>query len=200
MDHQDPFNVFNHSSPQSGLTSSIWNPAPTPTRSDMSDDIHQVSTRDLMGPSTIPVGNSRAQGGNLVGMSSSLAADLGTLNMGTHHWPRNEVHVQPGSGAEGVRVVVNQDILDNSYAFFLDRGNGQVTRLIPADMLPPLRDIRATEPAAAGMAILCQPSGRPPRGEPAISSPVQLQNLQNLAGDAHWATGRYGHPFSDEVQ
>lgn len=39
-------------------------------------------------------------------------------------------------------------------AYFLDRGNGQVTRLVPADTLPLLNDLPYREEARSGMVIL----------------------------------------------
>lgn len=46
----------------------------------------------------------------------------------------------------------------NGYAgtqmYYLDRGNGKLTRLIPADMLPPLHDVPAKEEARPGMIVL----------------------------------------------
>lgn len=42
----------------------------------------------------------------------------------------------------------------NEYGYYLDRGNGQFTRLIPADMLPPMKGIPAREEEHNGMVIL----------------------------------------------
>lgn len=39
-------------------------------------------------------------------------------------------------------------------SYCLDRGNGQFTRLIPADLLPPLSDIPPRETKAEGMYVL----------------------------------------------
>lgn len=38
--------------------------------------------------------------------------------------------------------------------YCLDRGNGQFTRLIPADMLPPLNEVPAREETRGGMIVL----------------------------------------------
>lgn len=40
------------------------------------------------------------------------------------------------------------------YSYYLDRGDGQFTRLVPADMLPPLLGIAPREEEHAGMVIL----------------------------------------------
>ncbi|RYP37429.1 hypothetical protein DL767_002902 [Monosporascus sp. MG133] len=54
--------------------------------------------------------------------------------------------------------------LDASYAYCFDRGNGQFTRLVPADMLPPLRDVPAIQHGCAGMLVLPLPRAAPPGG------------------------------------
>ncbi|KAK5658550.1 hypothetical protein OQA88_1943 [Cercophora sp. LCS_1] len=43
-------------------------------------------------------------------------------------------------------------------SYLLDRGNGVYTRLIPADMLPPMDGIPVTEVATPGACVLAQPS------------------------------------------
>lgn len=50
------------------------------------------------------------------------------------------------------------------YAYCFDRGNGQYTRLIPADMLPPLVDIPALQQGCLGMTVLPCPTGLAPNG------------------------------------
>lgn len=64
---------------------------------------------------------------------------------------------------------------DEPYAYCLPRGDGTYTRLIPADMLPPLRDIPAVQQSAAGMVVLQVPQGTPPAGQPGNNSPVVLK-------------------------
>ncbi|RYP75241.1 hypothetical protein DL769_003852 [Monosporascus sp. CRB-8-3] len=54
--------------------------------------------------------------------------------------------------------------LDASYAYCFDRGNGQFTPLVPADMLPPLRDVPAVQQGCAGMLVLPLPRAVPPGG------------------------------------
>ncbi|KAF9882031.1 c-x8-c-x5-c-x3-h type zinc finger protein [Colletotrichum karsti] len=46
------------------------------------------------------------------------------------------------------------------FAYCLDRGNGNYTRLIPADMLPPLVGIPAVQHGAEGMLVLPAPRGQ----------------------------------------
>ncbi|TQN70666.1 hypothetical protein CSHISOI_04808 [Colletotrichum shisoi] len=57
------------------------------------------------------------------------------------------------------------------YAYCLDRGNGNYTRLIPADLLPPLMGIPAVQDGAYGMLALPPPQGLDPQ-DPA-ANPVQ---------------------------
>ncbi|KAK1593201.1 uncharacterized protein LY79DRAFT_590044 [Colletotrichum navitas] len=48
------------------------------------------------------------------------------------------------------------------YAYCLDRGNGNFTRLIPADLLPPLAGIPAVQAGVDGMLVLPLPRGPDP--------------------------------------
>jgi hypothetical protein len=61
------------------------------------------------------------------------------------------------------------------YAYCLDRGNGQYTRLIPADMLPRLRDVPVFETDATRMQVLPTPQGLAPNGRNTNVEPVTLQ-------------------------
>ncbi|KAI2606646.1 hypothetical protein GGR54DRAFT_652334 [Hypoxylon sp. NC1633] len=54
------------------------------------------------------------------------------------------------------------DIHLNTYAYCFDRGNGQYTRLIPADMLPPLKNIPALQQDCSRMIVLPLPQALPP--------------------------------------
>lgn len=53
-------------------------------------------------------------------------------------------------------------VSDEPYAYCFDRGNGEYTRLIPADMLPELENVPRRQRGAEGMAVLPIPSGRAP--------------------------------------
>ncbi|KAK1530725.1 uncharacterized protein CCOS01_05828, partial [Colletotrichum costaricense] len=57
------------------------------------------------------------------------------------------------------------------HGYCLDRGNGNYTRLIPADSLPPLIGIPAVQNGAEGLLVLPQPRGVDPQN--LASSPVQ---------------------------
>lgn len=92
----------------------------------------------------------------------------------------------PGLGAAGtndfslVSRAAGQAQIGNSephetYAYCFDRGNGQYTRLIPADMLPPLQEIPALQQGCAGMKVLAVPRGLAPNGRSSNSERVALQ-------------------------
>ncbi|KAI0551543.1 hypothetical protein F4679DRAFT_582380 [Xylaria curta] len=67
--------------------------------------------------------------------------------------------------------------LDGSFAYCYDRGNGQYTRLIPADMLPALHNIPALEQSCAGMLVVPQPRASPPNGHSSNTQPVSLRRV-----------------------
>ncbi|KAI1802184.1 hypothetical protein F4811DRAFT_573406 [Daldinia bambusicola] len=69
--------------------------------------------------------------------------------------------------------------LDGSYAYCYDRGNGRYTRLIPADMLPALKDIPAVQSSCAGMLVLPVPRGLPSNGRSSNINPVLLRSPAN---------------------
>ncbi|KAI0098888.1 hypothetical protein GGR51DRAFT_565296 [Nemania sp. FL0031] len=66
--------------------------------------------------------------------------------------------------------------LDGSFAYCYDRGNGQYTRLIPADMLPPLQNIPPMQQGCAGMIVIPQPRGLPPNGHSSNTEAVPLRS------------------------
>ncbi|KAH6655544.1 hypothetical protein BKA67DRAFT_690327 [Truncatella angustata] len=65
--------------------------------------------------------------------------------------------------------------LDSSYAYCFDRGNGQYTRLIPADMLPPLQNIPALQQGCQGMIVMPMPRDFLSNGRPSSTEPVTLK-------------------------
>lgn len=54
--------------------------------------------------------------------------------------------------------------MSDGYAYYLNRGDGQVTRLIPADVLPSLNEIPPRELEQRGMIVLPLPRGMRPSG------------------------------------
>ncbi|CAM1500675.1 Fc.00g098370.m01.CDS01 [Cosmosporella sp. VM-42] len=63
----------------------------------------------------------------------------------------------------------------NGYAYCLNRGNGQFTRLIPADMLPAMVEIPARQSGPLGMVVLPALQTPPPQGIPEMNRPVTIK-------------------------
>ncbi|PHH83128.1 hypothetical protein CDD82_3421 [Ophiocordyceps australis] len=99
----------------------------------------------------------KAQGGmvpgwNMVSERSHIMMEKTTTTGEGVCWtPPPPPHVQGSGGLDG-------------YAYYLDRGNGQMTRLIPADVLPPLNEIPAREMRSLGMVVLPQLQTKSPGG------------------------------------
>ncbi|KAL9476609.1 hypothetical protein ACSS6W_006450 [Trichoderma asperelloides] len=66
--------------------------------------------------------------------------------------------------------------VNDGYAYYLNRGDGQVTRLIPADVLPSLNEIPPREPEQRGMIVLPLPRGARPSGTADINLAVTVKN------------------------
>ncbi|KAH6697595.1 hypothetical protein F5X68DRAFT_257731 [Plectosphaerella plurivora] len=64
--------------------------------------------------------------------------------------------------------------MDSFYAYCFDRGNGTYTRLIPADMIPPLMNVPATQLGSEGMLVLPLPLRPPPFGPLSNIEPVTV--------------------------
>ncbi|KAJ2968533.1 hypothetical protein NUW58_g10201 [Xylaria curta] len=92
--------------------------------------------------------------------------------MDQHH------HLQHSAGVTSYLNIgpISDAQLDSTFAYCYDRGNGQYTRLIPADMLPPLQDIPALQKNSAGMVIVPQPRGLPSNGPSSNTEPVAMQS------------------------
>ncbi|EEY14262.1 conserved hypothetical protein [Verticillium alfalfae VaMs.102] len=76
------------------------------------------------------------------------------------------------------------------YAYCLDRGNGNYTRLIPADMLPPALGIPAIQQGSRGMMVLPLPGAEPVRGPSNNVQPVTLKLLQPPAAPCSEVTNK----------
>ncbi|KAK7397853.1 hypothetical protein QQX98_012787 [Neonectria punicea] len=67
------------------------------------------------------------------------------------------------------------------YAYCLDRGNGQYTRLVPADLLPPLNEVPARQPGPGGMVVLPTLQSAPPQGVVEMNRPVTVkEHIDNI--------------------
>lgn len=106
---------------------------------------------------------STSQQGNNYTLASPSTA------VGPAAFPRVEVVTEQRQGLEG-------------YAYCLDRGNGQYTRLVPADMLPPLNEIPARQPNPNGMVILPELQKAPPQAVAEMNRPVTLKASLNTTG------------------
>ncbi|KAF7556106.1 hypothetical protein G7046_g6379 [Stylonectria norvegica] len=73
------------------------------------------------------------------------------------------------------------------YAYCLDRGNGQFTRLVPADMLPAMNEIPPVQTGPGGMVILPALQASPPHGVAEMNRPVTIKVRVALEGDARHA-------------
>ncbi|GKU01854.1 hypothetical protein FLAG1_05135 [Fusarium langsethiae] len=60
----------------------------------------------------------------------------------------------------------------NGFAYCLKRPSGRYTRLIPADMLPVLNELPATQVSAQGMVLLPDLNMKPPQGVAGMNQPV----------------------------
>ena len=79
--------------------------------------------------------------------------------------PNTSGNTNMGSGFD---VHVDAALLDASYAYCFDRGNGKFARLVPADALPAsphlCGDVPSLQHGCAGMLVLPVPRGLPPDG------------------------------------
>ncbi|KAL5093172.1 hypothetical protein Trisim1_011958 [Trichoderma cf. simile WF8] len=74
--------------------------------------------------------------------------------------------------------------VSDGYAYYLNRGNGELTRLVPADMLPALNEIPPREPERRGMVVLPPLRGVPPKGMADMSQTVTVKACQ-IHGPRH---------------
>ncbi|KIL96356.1 hypothetical protein FAVG1_01100 [Fusarium avenaceum] len=64
----------------------------------------------------------------------------------------------------------------NGYAYCVKRPDGRYTRLVPADMLPNLNELPATQTSAQGMVLLPDLHMQPPQGVARMNHPVTVKN------------------------
>ncbi|WZH43678.1 uncharacterized protein QYS62_004688 [Fusarium acuminatum] len=64
----------------------------------------------------------------------------------------------------------------NGYAYCVKRPDGLYTRLVPADMLPNLNELPATQASAQGMVLLPDLHMQPPQGVARMNHPVTFKN------------------------
>ncbi|KOS20209.1 hypothetical protein ESCO_006169 [Escovopsis weberi] len=71
--------------------------------------------------------------------------------------------------------------VQEGFAYCLDRGNGQLTRLIPADVLPPLNEVPAREAQTRGMVVLPPLRADAPKGGFEMNCPVTVKKHADCA-------------------
>lgn len=76
--------------------------------------------------------------------------------------------------AAGSGLVSSTGGVSEGYAYYLNRGDGQVTRLIPADVLPSLNEIPPRELEQRGMIVLPLPRGIRPSGAADVNFAVTV--------------------------
>ncbi|KAM0552551.1 hypothetical protein ACHAPJ_007879 [Fusarium lateritium] len=64
----------------------------------------------------------------------------------------------------------------NGYAYCVKRPDGRYTRLVPADMLPGLNELPATQASAQGMVLLPDLHMQPPQGVASMNQPVTVKS------------------------
>ncbi|KAK1246751.1 hypothetical protein MKX08_000553 [Trichoderma sp. CBMAI-0020] len=77
--------------------------------------------------------------------------------------------------AAGSGFVSSAGGVSDRYAYYLNRGDGQVTRLIPADVLPSLNEIPPRELEQRGMIVLPLPRGIRPSGTADVNYAVTIK-------------------------
>lgn len=131
-------------------------------------------------------------------MMSPAAATPASRGLASSNWrtigqegstfTRRHSRAQPSSGlgmasmeqgdargsAAGSGLVCPTGVSDG-YAYYLHRGDGQVTRLIPADVLPSLNEIPPRELEQRGMIVLPLPRGIRPNGAADVNFAVTVK-------------------------
>ncbi|KAK3685474.1 hypothetical protein B0T22DRAFT_482438 [Podospora appendiculata] len=166
----------NMTSPPSS-TSSISPTSPTSLSSTF------TSERVPLPEKLLPASLWRYQGSHMP-MPSADCFNNTNNNSNSHHHTTTNMAAAPGhqGNATSASNMVDRfgrlDLGDaqehehNIYAYCFDRGNGLYTRLIPADMLPALRDVPALEMSHENMVILPVPRGVGPEGRSSNLEPV----------------------------
>ncbi|KAF9770250.1 hypothetical protein IL306_012224 [Fusarium sp. DS 682] len=89
-------------------------------------------------------------------------------------------HPSPSNGNGG--PVSISDCL-NGYAYCVKRPDGRYARLVPADMLPALNELPATQASAQGMVLLPDLHMQPPQGVAGMNQPVTFKAPSGPASD-----------------
>ncbi len=117
------------------------------------------------------IASSSSSSGSGSAMSVSLRYDTNNGTVGG---------LAPSSGRQlSDRTMPTVTVLDGieGSGYYLDRGNGQVTRLIPADVLPQLGDLPAREMYHPSMVVLGTPIGDRPNMLAGVNGAVTIKVL-----------------------
>ncbi|KAI5927438.1 hypothetical protein F4810DRAFT_722608 [Camillea tinctor] len=150
--------------PSRSLTSSNWRSHPT-------DEITAPQPRNMYSPFDSSAGHHQHQHHIHHGAIRPTSYPSPRLDH-HHHQHLASIGSYPNLSGGGL----GDTQIDTSYAYCYDRGNGQYTRLIPADMLPPLRDVPALQQNCTNMIILPQPRALPPSGRSSNTEPVLVRS------------------------
>ncbi|KAK4082629.1 hypothetical protein Purlil1_11049 [Purpureocillium lilacinum] len=115
------------------------------------------------------IASSSSSSGSGSAMSVSLRYDTNNGTVGG---------LAPSSGQQlSDRTMPTVTVLDGieGSGYYLDRGNGQVTRLIPADVLPQLGDLPAREMYHPSMVVLGTPIGDRPNMLAGVNGAVTIK-------------------------
>lgn len=99
----------------------------------------------------------RSRGGHDWAQRRPMPAGYGSVYEGADDF----AHQYAGAGTTSAPRAASR-VVEEPYAYCFDRGNGEYTRLIPADLLPELESVPRRQRGAEGMAVLPVPSGRAP--------------------------------------
>jgi hypothetical protein len=167
---------------------------------------------DIQGSATVPINSWRQRSAAAIVTPGDQANSTYTTANGTSYPNHNSVYqpqgyIGPGNselcpvsyipasspsvGGVNASSCIPTQHLNTCYAYALDRGNGQYTRLIPADCLPPSFNLARIQ-GPEGLIILSAPRGPPP---PEVFYNTGYDTTQPVIG-----TGRPSSQSSDAVQ
>ncbi|KAL6700723.1 hypothetical protein J3F84DRAFT_344237 [Trichoderma pleuroticola] len=99
-----------------------------------------------------------------------------SMKMNATHVPAGMSQAERRGIAQAPAAGPGPGAVNDGYAYYLNRGNGELTRLVPADMLPALNEIPPREPERRGMVVLPPLRGVPPKGMADMSQTVTVKN------------------------
>ncbi|KAF4454332.1 hypothetical protein F53441_3148 [Fusarium austroafricanum] len=111
--------------------------------------------------------------GNWRGSQSSADPINTTTGTSNYTLMSSPVQLSPPSN-DGGPVSISDRL--NGYAYCVKRPDGRYTRLVPADMLPGLNELPATQASAQGMVLLPSLHMQPPQGVAGMNQPVTVKN------------------------